>query len=64
MQPSPKKTSAMSRELVKVRIIRPHDTTEGLQAPGDEYERSKTDADQLAKQGVVEVVSARAARSK
>jgi hypothetical protein len=53
----------MSRLLVKVRTIRPHDTTEGLRAPGDEYERSKTDADQLAEQGVVEV-SARAARSK
>jgi hypothetical protein len=53
----------MSNPL-KVRTIRPHDTTEGLRAPGDEYERSKTDADQLAKHGVVEVDPARAARSK
>jgi hypothetical protein len=54
----------MSRDLVKVRTIRPHDTTEGLRAPGDEYERSKTDADQLAKQGVVEIAPAKALRSK
>jgi hypothetical protein len=49
----------MSRDRVKVRTIRPHDTTEGLRAPGNEYERSKTDADQLAKQGVVEIVPVR-----
>jgi hypothetical protein len=48
---------------VKVRTIRPHDTTEGLRAPGDEYERSKTDADQLAKKGVVEIVPLRATHS-
>lgn len=54
----------MSRDLVKVRTIRPHDTTEGLRAPGDEYERSKAEADQLAKQGVVEIVPAQASRSK
>jgi hypothetical protein len=54
----------MSRDLVKVRTIRPHDTTEGLRAPGDEYERNKAGADQLAKQGVVELLPARAARSK
>jgi hypothetical protein len=54
----------MSRDLVKVRTIRPHDTTEGMKAPGDEYERSKTDADQLSKQGVVELVTVRASRSK
>lgn len=54
----------MSRDLVKVRTIRPHDTTEGLRAPGDEYERSKAEADQLAKQGVVGLVTAKAGRSK
>ena len=54
----------MSRDLVKVRTIRPHDTTKGLRAPGDLYERSKTDADQLAKQGVVELMPVRASRSK
>lgn len=54
----------MSRDLVKVRTIRPHDTSDGLRAPGDEYERSKADAEQLAAQGVVELVQARAGRSK
>jgi hypothetical protein len=57
-------TSAMSRDLVKVRTIRPHDTTEGLRAPGDEYERSKAEAEQLAMQSVVEIVPVRASRSK
>jgi hypothetical protein len=54
----------MSRDLVKVRTIRPHDTIEGLRAPGDEYERSKADADQLAKQGVVEPVPIEGGRAK
>jgi hypothetical protein len=41
-------TSVMSRDLVKVWTIFPRDTTEGLRAPGDEYARSRTNADQLA----------------
>lgn len=51
-------------DKVKVRTIRPHDTAEGMKAPGDEYERAKADADQLSKQGVVELVSARTSRAK
>jgi hypothetical protein len=47
---------------VKVRTIRPHDTTEGLKAPGDEYERTAADAKQLADQGIVETVTAKAAK--
>jgi len=54
----------MSRELVKVRAIRPHDTTEGMKAPGDEYERTKAHADQLSKAGVVEIVAAKASKAK
>jgi hypothetical protein len=55
----------MSHDLVKVRTIRPHDTTEGLRLPGDEYERTAKDAEQLSKAGVVELATPkRAARSK
>ena len=49
---------------VKVRTIRPHETSEGLKQPGDQYERSQKDADQLAKAGVVEVVAAKRAKAK
>lgn len=49
----------MSRDLVKVRALRPHDTSEGAKAPGDEYDRTKADADKLAGLGVVEIVSAK-----
>jgi hypothetical protein len=48
---------------VKVRTIRPHDTTEGMKAPGDEYERTKADADALAKGGIVELVPSRAGKA-
>jgi hypothetical protein len=50
----------MSRDLVKVRTLRPHDTTEGLKQPGDEYDRSKADAEQLECAGVVSIASAKA----
>lgn len=50
----------MSRDLVTVRTIRPHDTTDGLRSPGDEYERTKADADKLAAAGVVSIVAAKA----
>ena len=50
----------MSRDLVRVRTIRPHDTTDGLRTPGDEYERTYADADQLAVAGVVSIVAAKA----
>lgn len=43
----------MSHDLVRVRAIRPHDTTEGMRAPGEEYERSKAEAEQLHAQGIV-----------
>lgn len=43
----------MSHSNVKVRTIRPHDTSEGMRAPGDEYERKQADADKLVKAGVV-----------
>jgi hypothetical protein len=49
-------TSAIKRN-VKVRAIRPHDTTEGMKAPGDEYQRTVGDAKQLADYGVVELTS-------
>ena len=52
----------MTSDHVTVRTIRPHDTSEGLRSPGDEYERSKADADQLAAAGVVSIVAAAAKR--
>jgi hypothetical protein len=48
---------------VKVRTIRPHDTTNGLKQPGDQYERTAADAKQLADAGVVELVTAAPARA-
>ncbi len=45
-------------DKVKVRTIRPHDTIEGLKAPGDEYDRTKEDADTLSAVGVVGIVPA------
>lgn len=54
----------MSREILKVRTIRPHDTAEGMKAPGDEYDRTTADAKQLAEQGVVEIVPAKPAARK
>lgn len=44
---------------VKVRTIRPHDTTDGMKAPGEQYERRAADADQLVKLGVVAIAIAR-----
>jgi hypothetical protein len=44
---------------VKVRTIRPHDTTEGMKAPGDEYDRPKAEADKLTARGVVELAPAK-----
>jgi hypothetical protein len=49
-------------DKVKVRTIRPHDTTEGMKAPGEEYERSKVDADVLTELGVVESATVRTAK--
>ena len=51
-------------DKVKVRTIRPHDTIEGMKLPGDEYERSKADADQLTKTGVVVAATVRTSRAK
>ena len=48
----------MSRDLVTVRAIRPHDTTEGLKQPGDEYQRPAAEVRQLA--GIVETVTPKA----
>ena len=45
---------------VRVRTIRPHDTSDGMKAPGDEYERTAADAKRLADAGVVELVIAEA----
>lgn len=50
----------MSLDLVTVRTIRPHDTTDGLRSPGDQYDRSKADADKLTAAGVVEIVAPKA----
>lgn len=44
-------------DKVRVRVIRPHDTAEGMRAPGDEYDRTATDADKLTAQGVVELAT-------
>lgn len=54
----------MSADTIKVRTIRPHDTSEGMKAPGEEYDRAKADAEQLAGQGVVEIVDSKPARRK
>ncbi len=48
----------MSLNKVKVRTIRPHDTSDGLRSPGDVYERTAGDAKQLADLGVVSLVPA------
>jgi hypothetical protein len=47
----------MQPRTVKVRTIRPHDTTDGLRSPGDEYERSAGEAKVLADKGVVALVA-------
>lgn len=49
---------AMAETMLKVRTIRPHDTAQGLRSPGDEYERSKADAEQLEAAGVVAIMPA------
>jgi len=55
----------MSYDPVRVRTIRPHDTTEGLKVPGDEYDRTKEEADTLSAQGIVRIVKTTApAKSK
>ena len=46
----------MASDHVTVRTIRPHDTSEGLRSPGDEYQRSKAEAAQLVAAGVVAIV--------
>ncbi|MEA1015592.1 hypothetical protein [Sphingosinicella sp. LY1275] len=51
-------------ETVKVRALRQHDTTEGLKAPGDEYERTKREAEALAAKGVVAIVPSKAPKAK
>ena len=48
----------MSSNSVKVRTIRPHDTSDGMRSPGDEYDRPTSEAKQLADQGVVALVVA------
>lgn len=47
----------MSPDRVKVRTIRPHDTSEGMKVPGDEYERTKADAESLRAAGVVSIIT-------
>ena len=42
---------------IKVRTIRPHDTSEGMKLPGDVYGRTKEDADSLSALGVVRIVA-------
>ncbi len=54
----------MSHELIEVRTLRQHDTVDGMKAPGECYTRPKAEAEQLAARGVVELVAAKAARSK
>lgn len=44
-------------DTATVRTIRPHDTSEGLRQPGDEYERPKAEAEALAAQGIVVLLS-------
>lgn len=51
-------------DKVKVRTIRPHDTTEGMKAPGDEYERTAADAKRLSERGIVELAEPKAKRRK
>lgn len=65
-RPAPADAPATGEEkaTVKVRTIRPHDTTEGLKAPGDEYLRAAADAKALADAGVVEIVQAAPAKAK
>ena len=50
----------MSRDLVKVRTIRPHDTVDGMKQPGEVYDRTKEEADTLSVVGVVSIVAAKA----
>ncbi|MFL0585826.1 hypothetical protein ACH0BU_04190 [Sphingomonas olei] len=44
---------------VTVRTIRPHDTTEGMKQPGDEYPRSLSEAEPLETAGVVSIIRKR-----
>ncbi len=53
----------MSHSKVKVRTIRPHDTSDGLRSPGDVYDRPAGEAKQLADLGVVALVAAPKAKS-
>ena len=41
---------------IKVRTVRPHDTTEGTRQPGEVYDRTKEEADTLLAIGVVDLV--------
>lgn len=52
-------TSRVSSK-VTVRAIRPHDTTEGYRAPGDEYDRDEAEAKALADRGVLAIVKPKA----
>lgn len=54
----------MSYNRMKVRTLRPHDTSDGLRAPNEEYERSAAEAQLLADKGVVEIVATPKARAK
>jgi hypothetical protein len=49
----------MSRDLVKVRALRPHDTSAGPRAPGEEYYRTSLEAAQLEAVGLVAIVQAK-----
>ena len=49
----------MTAALVKVRTLREHNGPEGMKVAGDEYQRTKEDAEQLVARGIVELATAR-----
>lgn len=51
----------MSHDTRKVRTVRQHDTAEGMKAPGDVYDRAKSEAEYLAEKGIVEIISTKPA---
>lgn len=55
--PSAGGSGPVGGDPVPVRTIRPHDTTEGVRAPGEEYERPGNEASFLEARGVVEILT-------
>jgi hypothetical protein len=43
---------------VTVRALRPHDTADGLKAPGDAYQRERAEAEALADKSIVTIEAA------